>query len=109
MVFHMLKNLIGEEQFIQALKSFINQNQFRVASWDDLENAFEAESGKELDWFFTQWIERPGTPEVVLEDVSLSFRGSRKVISARVLQKGPVYRLHIPVTILLEEIRLRSL
>lgn len=103
MVFHMLKNLIGEEQFIQALKSFIIQNQFRVSSWDDLENAFEAESGTELDWFFTQWIERPGIPEVVLEDVSLSFRGSRKVISARVLQKGPVYRLHIPVTILLED------
>ncbi|UCE79986.1 MAG: ChaN family lipoprotein [Nitrospiraceae bacterium] len=103
MVFHMLKNLIGEEQFIQALKSFINRNQFRVASWDDLKNAFETESGKELDWFFTQWIERPGIPEVVLEDISVSFRGSRKVISARVLQKGPVYRLEIPVTILLED------
>lgn len=109
MIFHMLKNLIGEDHFMQALKSFIKQNQFRFASWDDLQHAFEAASNTELNWFFSQWIERPGIPEIGIEDVSLAFRDSRKVLSAKVLQKGPGYRLYVPVTVLMEDGEITSI
>jgi hypothetical protein len=60
MVFHMLKDLIGEEAFFVSLREFIERNSFREASWQDLQKVFQDTTGKDLDWFFRQWVDGKG-------------------------------------------------
>jgi aminopeptidase N len=99
MVFHMLKNLVGEKTFYSALRSFIEKNRFRPASWADLRASFETASGKKLDWFFTQWVDEKGVPDISIENVALNYRGSKAIVSFDVDQKGKSYRLLVPVVL----------
>jgi aminopeptidase N len=99
MVFHMLRNLVGEETFYGALRAFIEKNRFRPASWADIRASFEAASGKKLDWFFTQWIDEKGEPDIGLRNVVLNYRGSKAVVSFDLVQKGKAYRLLVPVVL----------
>jgi aminopeptidase N len=103
MVFHMLKNLVGEKTFYSALRAFIEKNGFRPASWADLRAGFEAASGKKLDWFFTQWVDEKGVPDISLENVALNYKGSKAVISFDLVQKGKAYRLLVPVVLRTKE------
>ncbi len=99
MVFHMLKNLVGEKTFYSALRTFIEKNSFRQASWADIKASFEAASGKKLDWFFRQWVDEKGVPDIELENVALNYRGSKAVVSFDLVQKGKAYRLLVPVVL----------
>lgn len=97
MVFHMLKNLVGEEVFYHSLRILIEKNRFNTASWNEVRDAFEFASGKDLNWFFKQWVEEKGVPEIEVQNINLKFRGSKAIVSFEVNQKGNKYRIPIPV------------
>jgi aminopeptidase N len=102
MVFHMLKNMVGDEIFYRSISGFVEKNSFRTASWSDIKSAFEMSSGKDLSWFFTQWVEGKGAPEIEIRNPSLAYRGSRAAVSFEVVQKGGDLRLPVPVKVKLK-------
>ena len=61
-VLHMLRRLLGDEVFFNALRRFYDQMKFRKAGTDDLRRAFEQESGKSLERYFERWIYNPELP-----------------------------------------------
>ncbi len=63
-VLHMLRAEIGTEAFWQGIREYYRRYQDRNASTSDLRAVMEQVSGKPLDWFFTQWLTRPGVPRV---------------------------------------------
>jgi aminopeptidase N len=63
MVFHMLRWVIGEQNFDKLVRSFAQQFQGKPASVDDLERLTDEISGDKLTWFFTQWLDSTGAPE----------------------------------------------
>ncbi len=73
MVFHMIRELVGESVFWGALRDLFEDKCFQRVSWGDLRIALERRSGHgpccTLEEFFTQWIERPGAPKLALTDV----------------------------------------
>ncbi len=97
MLFHMLHNLLGAEKFFTALQTFWQHYRFRTASWSDLEAEFAQQAGKDLHWFFEQWLSRPGAPRVQLKQVKVSPVGQQWKIAVTLLQDTPVYRLKIPI------------
>ncbi len=99
MVFHMLRQMTGDDTFFGALRRFVRQKQFQRASWDDLKSAFEEQSGRELAWFFNQWIERKGLPDLQIGDFVLERSGSGFVLSFNLAQRGQIYKLDVPVTV----------
>jgi aminopeptidase N len=99
MVFQMLKNLVGERTFYEALRAFINNNRFRPASWADIRTSFEKVSGKKLDWFFSQWVGEKGEPNIGLKNVAVNYRGSKAIVSFDLVQKGKAYQLSVPVVL----------
>ena len=99
MVFHMLKDLVGDEQFFIALRGFISRNQYQQASWDDVKSSFAKQSGKDLTPFFMQWVDRRGLPDLSLTSASVKRSGDAFEISFDVLQKGTNYVLDLPVVI----------
>jgi aminopeptidase N len=68
MLFHLLRQEVGEETFWRALKSLVAQYRGRQAEWRDLEQVFAAESRQDLRWFFAQWVEQDGAPELSLPE-----------------------------------------
>jgi hypothetical protein len=67
MVFLMLRDTIGEEAFARGIRLFWARERFRIAGWQDLQQAFEEASGRSLDDFFRQWLSRQGGPALKLE------------------------------------------
>jgi aminopeptidase N len=61
-VVHMLRNLVGEKSFSEALSLYLKTHAFKNASTADLQKAFETVSGKSLQVFFDQWVYGPGYP-----------------------------------------------
>ena len=98
MVFHMLRKYLGEEYFWSGLKKFYNDNMFKTASWKDIQTAFENVSGKNLDWYFEQWIDKPGAPELSLSNVSVSGDSGNYSMKFEVKIDGD-FKLNIPIVI----------
>lgn len=99
MVFHMLRQEIGDVRFFAGLKRFVSTNRFRVASWKDVQRAFEAESGRPLARFFAQWLHRTDTPVLTLSGVRAVAASGGYMLEFTLLQSTPPYRLSVPVSI----------
>ncbi len=102
MLFHMLENLVGRDTFYRSLRTLIKDNKFKQASWDDVEKAFEQESGKDLRWFFSQWLDRKGTPSFEVQySGALVYKGI-PTASFELLQEGKPFRIELPAKIIVE-------
>lgn len=103
MLFHMLEKMIGREAFIKSLRRLIEENKFRKASWADVEKPFELESGMDLGWFFSQWLDGKGIPSFeVMDPRALVLKGS-PTVSFELAQRVKPYRIELPVSIVAEE------
>jgi hypothetical protein len=101
LVFHMLRRKVGDEQFIKAFQVFNRENKFKHASFNDIRTAFEEVTGKDFKWFFDQWLNRTGAPQLVLEDVKVSsVRGSNNIsFTLKQIQDADVFFLDVPVVV----------
>jgi len=93
----MLREKVGDAQFIKALQAFYRDNRFRAASFDDIERSFEAVSGLDLRPFFDQWVKDVGTPELKLDHAA--GHGERIDITLSQVQPGRLFMLDVPVAI----------
>jgi len=98
-IFHMLTLEIGQAAFDEGLRRFWQQNRYKTAGWRELRHAFEQSAGLDLDWFFEQWLERPGAPRLSLgahsvEQVDDGFR-----LSVEIVQPVSGYRFKLPVSL----------
>lgn len=60
MTLHMLRRELGQAAFDAGVARFWRDHKFQKAGWAEIEDAFEAESGRDLGSFFDRWIEQPG-------------------------------------------------
>ncbi len=97
LVFHQLRQIIGDSLFFKSFQKFYQDFKFKDASWGDIQRTAEAVSGKDLDWFFEQWIQRKGAPQ--LELLSTHYRDGQIEIKLKQLQED-LYHLYIPIEIL---------
>lgn len=96
LVFHMLREDIGPNAFDAGIRDFYTTQKHRVASWADLQAAFERASQRDLGWFFDQWLTRAGLPEISLAEVRSPDKRS---LTLTLTQTQPHYRLRVPVRI----------
>lgn len=108
MVFHMLRRMVGEEIFSSSLRKFVEKNSFKAASWSDIRDVFESGYGKDLEWFFKQWVEESGFPELEVSNLELKYKGTKAVVSFAVDQKGKNYKLFLPVAVQLRDGEVRK-
>jgi uncharacterized iron-regulated protein len=99
MVFHMLKNIVGDDAFYKSLRELINENRFKRASWDDIKNVFEKVSQKGLSEFFKQWIDIPGMADLYVDGFRIKQNGNKYEASFNIGQRGRVYITDVPLTI----------
>ena len=99
MVFHMLRRMVGKDLFFSILRQFAVQYGGKQASWEDIKRIFEETSGQRLDDFFSQWLDRPGGPQIKLENVRVQTVSTGHVVSGEVVQEGEIYQLVLPIEV----------
>jgi len=101
MAWNMLREDVGDEQFMQGFQKFYRDNKYKFASFGDIKTAFEEVTGNELDYFFDQWITRTGAPELQLSNIKVSQVNSeyKLAFTLKQIQKGDVYNLNVPVAV----------
>ena len=63
-VLHMLRGELGDERFFGALRHYYETCRGRSVTTADFVAAVEQHTGEELVWFFDQWLDRIGCPEL---------------------------------------------
>ena len=66
-ILNMLRHLVGDEAFFASLNKYLTDNKFSNGSAIKLKLAFEAVTGKDLNWFFNQWYFSNGHPYVRIQ------------------------------------------
>ncbi|WP_148686341.1 M1 family metallopeptidase [Candidatus Nitrosocosmicus hydrocola] len=66
-ILHMLRNFLGEVNFKESLKKYLNRYQNSSVVSNDLQETIEEVSGIQVQTFFDQWIYRKGHPELEIE------------------------------------------
>jgi aminopeptidase N len=95
---HMLRNEVGTENFWTAIREYYRRYRNTNTSTAELRAIFEQVSGKNLEWFFTQWLTRPGVPKI---EGSWSYDAIKKVVAVTVTQSqaAPAYRVKLDVSV----------
>ena len=95
---HLLRYILGDDTFFRALSTFLHQNEFKPVDTHDLMKTVKEVSGKNMDWFFEQYIFSPGHP---VFEVTKSWNESTKKLIITVEQKQdslpgvPVYTIPV--------------
>jgi aminopeptidase N len=97
-VLHMLRHLMGDEKFFAGMRDYYRTYRDRNALTVDLQRVMEYHAGRELGWFFNQWIYQPGHP---VYDASWRWDESSKQLHLHIIQKqsGPTFRMPLDVYI----------
>ncbi len=108
MVFHMLRQILGETVFWGALRDLYAQKLFQRITWEDFRTAFERRAGHgpccTLENFFAQWVYAAGAPQVALADVARKqVDGGWQVTGAVVQCQERLFDL--PVNLAVETVR----
>ena len=62
-ILHMLRGMMGDTDFFQAVLNFRNAHEYGNAVSDDFVAAAEAVYGGDMEWFFEPWLYHEGRPQ----------------------------------------------
>ena len=95
---HMLRGLIGSERFHAGIREYYRRYRDGNASTADFRAVMEAVAGMNLEWFFQQWLYRPGSPAI---EGTWSYDTTARSVTIELaqMQDGEPYRLPIEVGI----------
>lgn len=103
MVFHMLRQIVGDELFFQSLKKFYKEKIWQQAGWKDIQYIFEKTCKREFSWFFEQWIDREGAPFVTLGKTQSEKNSDGWLTTVEIIQKDKPYHLFLPIHLELDD------
>ena len=97
MFFFMLRDHLGKKTFDQGIRNFWTAQRFRVASWDDLQAAFEQSSGQRLGEFFSAWLDQTTLPDVSIASAELTKAGRQQRLSITFQKRNAGIPLRLPI------------
>jgi aminopeptidase N len=99
-ILHMLRYVIGDEAFFNAIRTYYQTFAYANATTDDLITVCESTSGEVLDAFFDEWVYQAGYPEYQYSWYDFPDAGFYRVNLSidQVQSNAPVFT--IPVEIL---------
>jgi len=91
-VLHMLRGVVGADVFRTGMRAYYQRFRDGNASTEDLRKVIEETSGRNLGWFFDQWLLRSGSP--ALEGTWTYNLDSKKILlDLAQTQTGSAFRL----------------
>ena len=91
---HMLRALMGDSLFRAGIRDYYARYRDGNASTDDFRHAMEEHAGRDLGWFFGQWLRRAGSPML---DWRWRYDASAKRVEIEVTQMHPGEPYRLPL------------
>jgi aminopeptidase N len=101
-VLDMLRWELGDDAFFRTLAHYLNKHEFGNAETNDFKVAIEEATGRNLHWFFDQWLYGAGYPEL---EVGYEWRREQNLLKLSVKQaqeaedNTPVFRFTAEIEI----------
>lgn len=96
-VLHMLRKEIGDSLFIESLRSFYQNFRDKNAGTRDFIKQVESVTGRNHNPFFTQWLYRPGHPELT---INWYYGDGKLQVGITQTQKGEFYTFPLDMKII---------
>lgn len=99
-VLHMLRHELGDELWWKAIRHYVKKFEWKNVETADLKIAIEEATGRNLDWFFEQWIFKAGHPQL---EAKWDYDEATKLVKLHVKQAQkvvgdtPLFRLPLTV------------
>lgn len=91
-ILHMLRNFVGDEAFFAALHKYLTDHKFQPAEAHQLRLAFEAVTGKDMNWFWNEWYYGSGEPHL---DISYKYENGNQIVYVKQTQKGQIFTVPV--------------
>lgn len=98
-VLHMLRWVLGDENFFKAVKEYVYNFGYKEASIQDFKVICEKISAQDLTYFFSEWIDQNGVPDLKYDYTTYRAKDGFKV-SGTIRQDIDTFRM--PVEIMIE-------
>ena len=86
-VLHMIRGLLGDSLWWASINRYVTDNYAKNVGTDNLRRAIEETTGREMDWFFDQWIQHGGHPEL---KVSTDYNPDQQLLTVEIEQTQTV-------------------
>ncbi|MFP4082703.1 MAG: M1 family metallopeptidase [Candidatus Aminicenantes bacterium] len=93
-VLHMLRFVVGEDNFWKILKKYARDYAYSTAATGDFRKVCEQVYGGDLGWFFDQWIYKSGYPSYQVGWGSLS-QNQVRIIVKQVQEEFPLFQMPV--------------
>jgi Peptidase family M28/Peptidase family M1 domain/PDZ domain len=105
MMWNMLREMVGDEDFVKGFQEFYREYKFKTASFDDIRKTMESVTGKDLKSFFDQWVKRTGAPELSLSGLSVekNKEGYKLKFTLKQVQDEDAFNIEVPVAVSFEK------
>jgi aminopeptidase N len=98
-ILNMLRHLVGDDAFFASLNKYLTDNQFSNGSAIKLKLAFEAVTGKDLNWFFNQWYFSNGHPYVRIQQKYLADQQKVLVTIQQTQMQNKIFTLPVGIDV----------
>lgn len=90
-IFRMLREYLGPESFRKGLRTYYTDNKLSHVDENDLRAAFEQVSGRDLRWFFDQWLHSAATLDYRLGAIETRRQGDGWVTRVEIFRDGDAW------------------
>lgn len=101
-ILNMLRFVLGDQLFFKGIRHYVHKFQFQNVDTHDFANAMREATGRNLYWFFNEWLYKAGHPHF---DVKYNYDGqaNKLLLTVDQIQKvdslTPVYRMPVNIYI----------
>jgi len=96
-VLHNLRYVVGDEIFFKILKRYTQKYFNQNVNYKSFQSVAEEIYGQELDWFFNQWLTKPGIPEFELKYRIHPKKGRKSVIEITIIQRRDLFTMPVDI------------
>ncbi len=104
MVLHLLATYLGDDVFLQGLRTYTHDNAERFVETSDLRRAMEDASGEHLGWLFDEYVSGGGAPTI---KVTSEWTDGTLTVTLREDADGTPFTVPVDVEIGGPEVRVR--
>ncbi len=88
-VISMLSYVLGDDEWKRALNHYLKKHAYANVETNDLQQAIQDKLGKDLTWFFDEWIHRGGEPHYTVHYEDLSYKNGSRCTEIAIEQTHP--------------------
>jgi len=91
LVLRMLRDMVGEDVFRDAMHEYYRRFKFHNVTRDDFRQVMEDVSGRDLGWFFRQWLDTTDWLDYRVVDAVVSGGGGDWTVTVTVARDGQAW------------------